>query len=96
MRIGHSRRRDAGNEGKFPRRQGAPESATNRATSASCDAKGPHGVSSRSSGSAPSQGVRLQRFDNDRTIHDIDSSIAAELNLQNHRYKVALIRDGIN
>jgi quinol monooxygenase YgiN len=39
----------------------------------------------------PSHGVRLQRFDRDRTVHDIDSSIALELNPQNHRYKVALI-----
>jgi hypothetical protein len=33
----------------------------------------------------PSHGVSSQRFDGDRTVHDIDSSIAVELNPQNHR-----------
>jgi hypothetical protein len=39
-----------------------------------------------------SHGVPPQRFDNDRIVHDIDSSIAAELNLQNRGYKFALVR----
>jgi quinol monooxygenase YgiN len=40
-----------------------------------------------------SHGVPHQRFDNDRIFHDIDSSIAVELKLQNSDYKFALSRD---
>jgi hypothetical protein len=32
-----------------------------------------------------SRGVPSQHFDSNRTVHDIDSSIANELNPQNHR-----------
>ena len=43
-----------------------------------------------------SHGVPPQRFDNDRIIHDIDSSIAVELKLQNSDYKFALSRNHSN